>query len=154
MVHIKHILKIKSKSVLTRMVLFRTSYALKQGLWGDSRGGTTSSSDQRSQRLHPLSWNARVWWRERNLPNVYQMRQGPRLCAFHTLVRNNKLSPIRLKIKTRLSTFRLLFPNLLGGLCYNHFIQILFRMRRLGREAMSWVPRSPSFHDHRAFWWQ
>ena len=134
------------------MVLFRTSYALKQGLRGDSRGGVEPRLHQTREASPSTPFPGMQAFDGGN--ETYQMYTRcirGRDCAFHTLVRNNKLSRIRLKIKTRLSTFRLLFSSLLGGLCYNHFIQTLFQMRHLRREAMSWALRSPSFHDHRAF---
>lgn len=61
---------------------------------------------------------------------VYQMRPGLPLCVSRPLERNNKLPLIRLKFRTRVFSFLLLSSDLLGGICYNHFIQILFLVLR------------------------
>lgn len=86
--------------------------------------------------------------------DVSQMHLGLITCASHSRVRNNKLPLIRLKIKTGAFTFLLLFSDLLGGICYNHFIQLLFLMRHLRRVVVSCAPYPPSFSNHKTSRWQ
>lgn len=64
------------------------------------------------QPLPSPSWKAHVGLKKQNLPNVHHMHLGLTVCALHTLVRNNKLQLIRLKIKTRVFIYLLLLSDL------------------------------------------